>query len=264
MGPRGRWHSVSSTQSYERCPRSYHFGYVQRTKTDVRSPQHWRFGTVVHEGLAAGYRKVQEEKADPASLYVRAAAGDEVRASWIREEMPAAGGELDRALEMVDVALEEHPPLDPADILGVECKLVHSTPDGSTVIGYADLAKKAGEGGVEIVDHKVTSHKMKAEFLVDDFQGNTYGWLATQEWPWAKQVYFTHHYPPSRDWVTVRLGPEGIEDALSRIECSAESIEMDEEFRPRVGEQCQWCTYKPLCPAWTGENAALMEEVARF
>lgn len=49
-------HSVSSTKEYERCPARYRFSYLDRTEPTRHAPSNWRFGSVVHVGLEAGYR----------------------------------------------------------------------------------------------------------------------------------------------------------------------------------------------------------------
>lgn len=57
---RPRVFSVSSTHEYERCPRRYRYGYVDRIPVDrALAPEHWRFGTVVHRGLEAGADAVE-------------------------------------------------------------------------------------------------------------------------------------------------------------------------------------------------------------
>ena len=56
--PRPLHHSVSSCSEYERCPRRFQYGYVQRLPQDRHVPEAWRVGTVVHRALEVAYQEV--------------------------------------------------------------------------------------------------------------------------------------------------------------------------------------------------------------
>lgn len=259
----GRVHSVSSCQAYEECPARWDMQYNRRVKVDGLVPEHWRFGTCVHAGFEAAYLAAQSGL-DIRSDEVFAVAAQALRDSWTEEQMPEHGGELDRALSMLGAQLADHRELEPKDVLGVEAKLMHETPDGTRVIGYADLLLKVGPEQVEIEDHKVTSRTKSAEDLQYDFQLNTYGWMILAEFPWAKVVYGTHHYPPVGKRVTVQLTEDGMQEAIARMEAFAEMTEMDEERAPRPGDHCSSCVYKPTCPAWDLDKNQSLGEVANF
>lgn len=251
--PRGRYFSVSAVTRYEVCPQAFKFDYVDRIKRPESTvPEHWRFGSVVHAGFEALYALAKAEGLelpvdDPD---VDARLGEAVRAAWSKYEMPEHGGELDRAIGMVLEGTSSHPPLRPEDILGVEMKLVRVTADGTIVVGYADLITRADPETVRITDHKITSKLASREKLTYDLQGNTYAWMAGEEFPWATRVLFEHHYPPVNERVEVEVDPEGAKDAVSRIEAIAEAVEMDAEFKPRVSEECEYCNHQAICPAW--------------
>lgn len=260
----GRVHSVSSVSSYEECPKAWEFNYLRRVKPEGLAPEHWRFGTVVHAGFEAAYTHARDEKLDIHSDEVWEVASARLRESWAEEQMPTHGGELDRALGILAKSLAEHPDLAPADILGVEHKLLHDTPDGTRVIGFADLIVRLGPESVGIEDHKITSRTKSAQDLQYDFQLNTYGWMVLREFPWAKTVYGTHHYPPVGKRVTVQLTREGMEEAVARMEATAEATELDDEYAPAPGEHCSSCQFKPQCPAWDRATNPSLGEVANF
>lgn len=256
---RGRRHSVSSTRLFLQCALAYKLQYLSKVRVDRPVPVHWRFGTVLHAALEAVYRahaeRVPGVDLDVSVNYPEGRAA--LDASWAELDMPVRGGEHDRAIGMLQDVLDQHEPLDPADVLGVEHKFLGSTPDGTLVVGYADLVLRLGRDAIEVRDHKVTSRVSKSETLASDYQLNTYGWLALQDWSWAEKVYVSHHYPPVQSVVRVLTTEETREDALAQMEATAEMIETETDFSPRVGDHCTSCAYRPQCPAWSLENEAL-------
>lgn len=254
-----RRHSVSSTRTYEACPRHYWFAYIRRDPGERRVPQHWRFGTVIHAALEAIYAEIadgpQKKAMSPSDLEpVARSALDE---AWRNEGLPERGGEYDRAIGILQQALDSHQPITPSEVLGVEKRLEATTSDGTRVIGVADLVHMLGDA-VEVMDHKVTSRASSTEDLAADFQLNLYAWMARHMWPEASRVYVSHHYPPLQRTVRVLSPTEAQEDAVARVEAVAEMIENDEEFAPIVGEHCTTCPYQPQCPAWDNEATRIV------
>ncbi len=93
-----RTFSVSSTYEYERCPRRYRYGYVDRIPAErAAAPEHWRFGTVVHAGLEAGYRHHQAVGYTSNLRHTIPTALDAVGGSWAEEAMPDDPDALARA-----------------------------------------------------------------------------------------------------------------------------------------------------------------------
>lgn len=178
----------------------------------------------------------------------REAALRALRASWVEEQMPAHGGELDRAIDVVTETLEDLT-IRGEDIVGVEQRLRFRTPDGSIFIGYADLIHKLGPKSVDVLDWKVTSKKVPADELEHNFQLNMYGGAVRAMYPWAENVYGTHYYPPIQEHVRVSLSMTGYEEALARFEAVVEMVEIDERFAPRPGDYCADCVFQAECPA---------------
>ena len=56
MTTRTRTHSVSGCNEYDRCPRRYRYGYLDRAPHDRPTPAAWRHGIAVHAALEAAYR----------------------------------------------------------------------------------------------------------------------------------------------------------------------------------------------------------------
>lgn len=255
----GRYHSVSSTRTYEECPQRYEYKYVRRMEHRGEVPMAWRYGTVVHAGLEAALRAFQAEGGALADHF--GVANEAVARAWVEEQMPPRGGDRDRAMELVQEALARmEGQFGKDDVLGVEHKFLDSLPDGSRVVGFADLALRLGPTSLEVKDHKVTSNVRTPEELAADYQLNIYATLARQQWPWAESLYVSHHYPTLGKEVRVLVDEDLRLDAVSRFEAVVEMIEMDRDYEPRTGEWCMDCPFQDICPAWeeSAQDADLM------
>ena len=80
---------MSSTRTYEACPRRYWFSYVERIpEPRAEVPQHWRFGTVVHRDLEAGYLRHRDVGFSNNLRHTIPTAIAAARDSWAAESMP--------------------------------------------------------------------------------------------------------------------------------------------------------------------------------
>jgi putative RecB family exonuclease len=241
--------SVSSTTTYETCPRRYRFGYVERIPTDrAEAPEPWRFGTVVHAGLEAGYAAHRDRGTGPDLTPVIPDAVAAVRAAWASEVMPDDPARLAEAEALVTRALTEER-LEPGDILGVEHRFRAETTDGVRIHGISDLVVRTAPDAVEVRDHKVTRAVRTPEQLRGDLQLGVYGWLARATWPWATRVVVAHHYPLTGALVRVDLDDAWIDAALARVRGVAGRVAGDTEFAPTPGDHCRNCAYTAICDA---------------
>ena len=243
-------HSVSSTRTYEGCPRRYRFGYLDRRPQDRPAPQSWRFGSLVHLGLEAAYRLAMASP-DSSTFDRRVAAVAAIDQGCARLLLDHDPTIRDRAVWHATRALAKDAiGLADAEVLGVEIGLGDQLTEHERVAGYADLILRRPDGTVEIVDHKVTRHHATAERLADDLQLNLYGHLASLRWP-GVPIVATHHYPLGPDTLSVALTDAGMEAARGRVAEVADRIHGDRRFDPIPTDRCGHCPWQPSCPEGT-------------
>ena len=254
-----RWHSVSSTREYEGCPRRYRFGYLDKRPKDRPAPVSWRFGSAVHAGLEAGYRHLADQP--DAGLSERLlAASIGVDEAWGELGLDTDDDEgRRRANWLVGRALARDV-IDADRVLGVEVALRGEVCEDERIIGFADLVLARDDDTLEIVDHKVTRYRATPAKLGTDFQLNLYGELARRQWPWARTVRVTHHYPLGPDAVSAVLDTQSMADALVRVHETAETIRSDQDSPPTPSERCGHCPWQPSCPE--GQQAQRLADPA--
>jgi putative RecB family exonuclease len=241
-----RWHSVSSTREYERCPRRYRYAYIERLPQDRHVPIPWRIGSAVHAGLEAAYRIRQEDSTLPLATGIPHALAA-LRRSWETLELPW-DERCGRAARQVVRSLREDV-LQVGEVVGVELALRDELSPGHRIAGFLDLLLRRDPSTVEIIDHKVTWQRATTVDVASDFQLNLYGALVKVRWPTTHTIRATLHYPTGPDRVTATLFDEGMAAAHARVERTAGQAASDTSFVPIPGEHCDHCPWRPRCPA---------------
>lgn len=222
-------------------------------------PPTWRFGTVVHAALEAAWNAALVSGTEvplAAHLDVALAALDDAIVREGLEEDDRRRG-VDIVTRSLDEDVVRNGALDP-DVelplsrpIGVEEAFRGRIDDQHRIIGFVDLVLERPDGVIELVDHKVTAHRVGEDELRDDFQLNLYGRLATRRWPEATAIVGTHHYPTGPDAVSVVLDPTGMRRAEQRVHTAARSIAEDIAFVPTPSTNCHHCPWQPSCPEGT-------------
>ena len=249
-----RWHSVSSTREYERCPRRYRYAYVDRLPQDRPVPVPWRVGSAIHAALEAAYQARRQHPERPliAGLPDALVA---LRRSWDTLELRYDDGRYRDAGRQVEQTLREDV-LQVREVIGVEQPLRASLAPGHRIVGFLDLLLQRDDMTVEVVDHKVTRHRVSASDVAQDFQLNLYGALVRSNWPEATEIRVTLHYPTGPDHVSASLTEDGMAAAWSRVERTAAQVAADTTFAAMPGSYCDHCPWRPRCPAWQAEPTA--------
>ncbi|MFM8236677.1 MAG: RecB family exonuclease [Actinomycetota bacterium] len=240
-----RAHSVSGCNEYDRCPRRYRYGYLDRAPHDRPTPAAWRHGIAVHAALETSYREQMNGRAPAETI---PAALDALESAWRAEHLPDDDAWRERSGEMVTRTITDDP-LNLGSILGVEQRFEARSAGGRPFAGIADLVVQRDDHTVEIIDHKVSRSPRSPAALAGDRQLNLYGWFAAQHWPWATRFLATHHYPPLGATVTVELDPARRESIAGELDAIAARADADVDYPPTPGPECSTCPWITRCPA---------------
>jgi putative RecB family exonuclease len=265
--------SPSRAADFMSCPLKYRFRVIDRLP-EAPSPVAVR-GTVVHAvlerlfDLPAGQRTLEravelvepqwqallEAEPELAALFAEDSTGEEL-AAWLTE----AHQLLERYF-----TLEDPNSLEPAEReLYVEATL----DSGLQLRGYVDRLDVAASGALRVVDYKTgrsPSEFFEAKAL---FQMKFYAlvlWRLRGVVPAMLQLVYlgngeiVRYVPEERDLLACERKVGALWQAITRALESG-------DWRPSPGPLCDWCDYKPLCPAWGGTPPPLpqrsVEEVA--
>jgi putative RecB family exonuclease len=122
--------------------------------------------------------------------------------------------------------------------------------------GYIDRVGRRADGTYEIHDYK-TSRRLPAQQAVDcDRQLGLYQIALQKKRPDAHSVELFWHYLGHDRTLRSTRQPEQLAELCETTTKLIEHIEREKRFEPHKSPLCDWCEYKPDCPAWTRSNHA--------
>ncbi|HEY4497477.1 MAG TPA: PD-(D/E)XK nuclease family protein [Candidatus Paceibacterota bacterium] len=250
--------SYSALQTLQQCPQKFKFQVIDR----IRAPKSKEaaFGTAVHGALAFMFSH------DPLFPTI-----DEIcnrfSSTWTgaaENIEPALDDALWKTYEESGVALiknfyKKNPPwiLPVVDTesrfeVALQGPKNHQT---HVIAGIIDRIDKVEDGVYEIIDYK-TARKLPSQEAVDhDLQLSLYHMAIQHRWPHlapeniALSLYFLKH----NEKITTHRTQQDMEHTKERVLDAIEDIEQrifQNNFSPTPSALCEYCSYKPLCPAW--------------
>ena len=251
--------SPSQARMYRDCPRQWWFRHLAGATPTGAMSQHLLVGTVAHAGMEAAYRAAAAAPARlPVSMLVFwAEAEDAILAKWsalgIDTPDEAALPEvLDRVCTVLGALSMPHPKA----VLGVEVELEASAPWDTPLRVAVDLVLRTGPDSVHVRDWKyrgLTSLPSEKELLEDDQLG-VYRALVAQRWPWVRTVTAGLYSIISAREVWAEFPESAANEALARVESTAERAESDQVWKPMPSPAvCGSCRFVSICPEWTNK-----------
>ncbi len=254
--------SPSSLSCFENCPKQYYFRYVEPIEVDQEGIEAF-VGKRVHEVLERLYRFVAQGMVPTLARVVWryqqsfAEQFDPSRIRIVREDTDAdfyrAAGV--RGLENY---YRRHYPFDADETLGLEKKIrFRLDPEGRYAVrGIIDRLVRAKDGALEIHDFKTGRRIPPQDELDRDRQLGLYELGVREQLGEAGEVRLVWHYVVSDQTRSSTRNEEqrqALRDATTR---DIDRIRSEAEWAPRKSALCDWCEFRPYCPAFGGTPPA--------
>ncbi len=247
--------SYSALETYKLCPQKYKFQEIDRIPAAKSKAA--VFGTHLHSTLKFMFSH------DPLFPTL-----DEVlnffRENWPpQEKMEVTPEEKQLYLEAGEKMLKnfyaKNAPWNFA-VVDLESRfevLIEDTRRKETHVlaGRIDRIDKS-EDGYEVIDYK-TSRRMPSQDEVDrDLQMSIYSLGLQRRWPHLKaedirlSLYFLKHGEKLSTSRSAEATLATTHDLLRDLSAIQAKLSTGERFEPAPGPHCDWCPYRPICPAW--------------
>lgn len=246
--------SHSRIDTYETCPKKYEFGYVLKVPHGPAGIEAF-VGSRVHEALEWLYGEVRAcrlpDEEDVVARYVSAwdaEWSDEVRvtrAGRTAEDYRAIGERATR-----DYFRRYHP-FDQGVTVGLELKIGLRLDEDHEVLGYVDRLVKVADGVWEIHDYKTGGSLLTQDKADADRQLALYELAVREMYPDAREVTLVWHYLAFDHEVRSCRSAQQLADLREQVLASIRHIEAQISFPTKTSSLCDWCDYKPICPAWS-------------
>jgi len=109
------------------------------------------------------------------------------------------------------------------------------------------------EGNYFICDYKTNNSLKEQEELDEDRQLAMYSLWVKQKYPDAKSVKLVWFFLAFDKEMVSERNDVQLENLKKEIEELISQIELCSEFGTNVSSLCDYCSYKPMCPAWKHE-----------
>ncbi len=259
--------SYSAISTYLQCPQKFKFQEIDR----IRAPKSREalFGTLVHSALQFMFKSdplfptVDEvinfyrEHWPPAETWQLESQHDPLKRSWTTEDEKIY---FEEGIKILRKFYEKNPPWN-FSVLALESKFEVTLADENTgevhvLSGKIDRIDKTGDHAYEIIDYKTARRMPSQENVNKDLQLALYSLGLQRRWPHvdadsiALTLYFVKHGEKLTTSASVEKTEATKKEILKRISEIQKRLTEGKPFEPMPGPLCDWCSYRPICPAW--------------
>ncbi len=238
--------SASKVATALRCPRLFHFRYVEKIKEPEVMPE-TRIGKAIHEAIEL---TLQGSTVAEANAKVRAALPNETEQlrydhlAMTIEPFSARLAQFRRrrrvSRQLVEYSLAVREDLSTTQFYAGD----------AYYRGILDLGYLFEDDSLALVDHK-TGQRIPGSSVADQLEG--YAVLAAAAFRHVRKIWLGVHWVAERsvEW-SAPIAPEvirdkAVPDLLDNIEAAA--LAVDDGPRPNPGTYCDRCSYRAVCPA---------------
>jgi putative RecB family exonuclease len=238
--------SASSIGTFEKCPKKYHYRYIE--KPDI-PPTDWsflEFGKCAHRILELFHIDLLENVRTPDEYPIIMrdsfkAGLKEYDLDILLDELPFLKSVIQSYLDKI---LKEGIP----NVVSVEMDFNFKI-NGYLVRGFIDRIDKVGPGEYRVVDYKTNKNPK----YLTNFQLLLYALAIKERFPDAETIHGSYvllkHNCKTMDWTFTEKDYQNTIDKISGV---GKSIDTREEWEKKPSILCNWCDYKSICQDnWT-------------
>lgn len=259
--------SYSAIESYRTCPQKYKFQHIDH----IRAPKSREalFGTLIHETLHFTFQRdplfptLDEVVAHfrthwpSKEILAKESLNDPLKFPWTDEEEKIY---FEEGVRMLKKFYEKNAPWN-FSVVDLESRFTISLTDEKTgkvhiLAGIIDRIDKQTDESYEIIDYKTSKRMPSQQGIDENLQLSLYALGLQNRWPHllAEDIKLSLYFLRHNEKLSTHPTQETIEHTKKRILETIREIEtrMQESkaFEPMPGPLCNWCNYRPLCPAW--------------
>lgn len=256
-------YSHSRLSTFEKCPLSYKYKYLDKIKQEIPFTGIEAFmGSTVHEALEYLYRRQKKMPNDDISLILIL---DKYETIWnenwsedvkvVKEGMKKEDYFLQGKKILADY-YTNHQPFNAETTLSVE-ERIDVNIEGFKVMGFIDRVAVNNEtGNLEIHDYKTSGRLPQIADLQNDRQLALYQIGARKKHPEYNEndADVIYHYLRFNEEFRFRKTDEELNAVKKDIVDLIQTIELsswENNFKPCVSNLCRWCEFSSLCPAFS-------------
>ena len=253
--------SVSRAQLFNDCQAKYKFRYHLNLKIEGPEPYYFEYGKIIHK-ISESY--VENKTKKPiGEILNEINAGDiplerdgGVKKNFLTNMPQEYKNKLPKHLRAIENLTSS---LGTEGFLEWEFKYDLESPNSKNVVGFIDRLFQKGDLWY-IIDYKTTKegrYQKDANSILDDLQMRTYARIVQKTFnvP-AENIRPALYYLENNNLVACKYNNTVLEDVEKELlDIYNQILETDPDHAwAKVGNQCERCDYKKVCPAYRSEK----------
>jgi putative RecB family exonuclease len=247
--------SHSRLACFENCPLKFRFRYLDKVKAPRGQGIEAFMGSMVHAALEKLYKDLRFRKLNTLEELL-----GWFRAQWkknwnddivIVRKQYGPGNYLRMGEDYISDYYKRYQPFNQERTIALEEKVNIMLDSGGRyrLRGYIDRLSYAGKGVYKVHDYKTNFNIPVKKYIEDDRQLALYALAVLDNYHDAKRVKLVWHFLSADKEVVIEKSQEEL-DALKMDTIGLiDRIRAESEFPPRPGKLCEWCEFRPECPA---------------
>lgn len=261
--------SYSAIDTYLQCPQKYKFQEIDRVSPRPPKSKEAIFGSLVHNTLKFMFeRNPLYPTLDEVVSYFREhwpgrdtflaeIKNDPLKRAWTEEEEKIV---FEDGVRMLKRFYEKNAPWN-YNVVDLESRFEVTLADEKTgethiLAGIIDRIDKLPDDSYEIIDYKTSKRMPSQDAVHRNRQLALYSLGLQKRWPHLAaediklSLYFVKHGEKLSTKATQESTVEARGELLKTINEIQERIRGNKAFEPMPSILCNWCEYRPMCPAW--------------
>lgn len=244
--------SVSSMETFEKCPKKYHYTYIEKPKVQRKKWIHTEFGSCAHKMLELFHQRHMNDSFDikeapPIMKECFVEALKEFDLDLLTQDTWSRSGDVSGMILLKNIMqnyLHKVKREGMPNIVGVEVPYSFKHNDDVEVRGFIDRIDLIEPGHYGVVDYKTSK---SADYLTPK-QLTVYAEAITRKYPDVKKL--------SGKYIMLKLDCEEIkwyfnQDDLNKliknIDKTANAIKTEEKWLKKPSALCNFCDFKSIC-----------------
>jgi len=248
--------SHSKLSTFEQCKLKYKFRYIDKIIPDIEKTIESHLGSVVHSTLEWLYTEVKKNKL-PTIDDVIVNYSENWKENY-DEEIPIMKKEMtvndyfNKGIQFLINYYTRHKPFDDNTIAIEKGIIFNLDAEGKYKIrGFIDrLVYNLKNEEYEVHDYKTSGRLPSDESIENDRQLALYSIAIKEAFNHEKRVMLVWHYLAFNKKIVSKRTDDQLKQLKEETINLIKEIESTTVFPPRKSPLCNWCEYKPICPAW--------------
>ena len=249
-------YSHSKLGTFQQCKQKYKFHYIDKIKVESKDTIETFLGGLVHKALEKLYKDLKYQKLNTKEellTYFKECWKKEWNDNILIVKEYAKENYFEMGIKFISDYYEHYKPFNNLMNIGLETEFRLELNNGNQYHVRMDRLSCDKEGNYYVCDYKTNSQLKPQGELDEDRQLAMYSLWVKTNFKDCKTVKLVWYFLAFDKEMISERSEEQLLKLKEDVENIIKEIESCEEFPTTVSNLCDWCVYKPICPAWKHE-----------